>query len=98
MYSRRTAKNKAIKRALLRQVKSSRINIDDVLEWLWEDFGKKPARNWKNIEKTILGDNEITPQDLAVFMIDQGILPDEGAWDVEPAKGLPGRKGRVESG
>jgi len=76
-------------------LKGSGVSIDDVLEWLWEDFGKRPSKNWRSIEKTIIGDNEITPQDLAVFMIDNGLLPDEGAWDAEPATGLPGRKGRI---
>lgn len=93
--ARRAAKNRAVKRALLGQMRDANVDIDEVLEWLWDDFGKKPARNWRSIERAILGDNEITPQDLAVFMIDQGLLPDEGAWDVEPATGLPGRKGRV---
>lgn len=91
-------KEKAIKKALLRQLRESGADLDDLVEWLWDDFGKRVRRDWKSIEQAILGDNEITPQDIAVYMIDAGLQPNEGAWDVEPATGLPGRKGRVEGG
>ena len=91
-------KERAIKRALLEQLKKTDIDIDEIVEWLWEDFGKKVRRNWQSVESAVLGDSDITPQDLAVFMIDQDILPDEGAWSVEPTSGLPGRKGRIKGG
>ena len=91
-------KERAVKEALVQQLKRSGVDLDEVIDWLWDDFGRKARRDWKSIENVILGDNDITPQDLAVFMIDQGILPDEGAWSVEPARGLPGGRGRVKGG
>ncbi|MCE4617939.1 MAG: hypothetical protein F7C37_00675 [Desulfurococcales archaeon] len=91
-------KEKAVKQALLRQLRESGVDPAEIVDWLWEDFGKRVKRDWKSIESAILGDSDITPQDLAVFMIDEGLLPDEGAWSVEPATGLPVRKGRVDRG
>lgn len=91
-------KEKAVKQALLRQLRESGVDPAEIVDWLWEDFGKRVKRDWKSIESAILGDSDITPQDLAVFMIDEGLLPDEGAWSVEPATGLPARKGRVDRG
>ncbi len=83
-------REKAIKRALAQQLRESSIPIDEVVEWLWEDFGKRVRRDWGQVERAIVRDPEITPQDVAVFMIEQGVLPDEGAWDVAPRRGLRG--------
>ncbi|MEB3787826.1 MAG: hypothetical protein GSR78_03620 [Desulfurococcales archaeon] len=67
-------------------MKESRIPPEEVSEWLWEDFGKRVPPRWDRLERAILGEKEITPQDLAVFMIDNGIQPREGAWDVVPLR------------
>ncbi len=87
----RRIENRHIKEALLSQIKTSDISLDDIVEWLWEDFGIRAKRDWKTVEKTIIKEDEITPQDLAVFMIDQEVMPEEGAWDVMPRRGLQGR-------
>ncbi|MEB3844950.1 MAG: hypothetical protein LRS48_04640 [Desulfurococcales archaeon] len=88
---RLAAWEKAVKGALIDQiVKSNSISENTVSEWLWEDFGKKVRPDWDRLKRAILSDREITPQDLAVFMIENGVFPEEGAWDVMPRVGLRG--------
>ncbi len=81
-------REKVVKKNLLGQVKESSIPLEEIVDWLWEDFGKRVRPTWDRVEKAILGDPDITPQDLAVFMIDQGLMPEEGAWDALPRRGL----------
>ncbi len=88
----RLEREKAVKRSLLGQVRESGIPLEEVVDWLWEDFGKRVRPSWERVERAILGDPDITPQDLAVFMIDQGVMPEEGAWDALPRRGLRGGK------
>ena len=90
-YRRRLA-DRAIKASLMDQIEASNIDPGEMAEWLWDDFGKRVKPEWKSIRRAVLGDREITPQDLAVFMIDQGLQPEEGAWDALPRRGLQGGK------
>jgi hypothetical protein len=83
-------REKAIKAALLAQLRSRGVRVDDILDWLWEEFGVKTHRSWRSLERLILRSDEITPQDLVVFMIENGIEPDEGAWDAERVLRLRG--------
>ncbi|MGC9112274.1 hypothetical protein [Acidilobus sp.] len=86
----RSGRDRAIKEALLSQLKG-KVPLDDVIEWLWDDFGLRAKRSWEDVGKVITSSNEILPQDVAVFMIEEGVTPDEGAWSVLPApKGLRG--------
>ncbi len=91
-------KEKAVKRALLGQLRESGVPLETVREWLWEDFGKRVKGGWDRVERTILGDSDITPQDVAVFMIEAGVQPEEGAWDAEPVTGLRGPRGGTRRG
>ncbi len=88
-YTRRI-RNRHIKAALMDQVEKSGIKPYEAAEWLWEDFGKKVKPDWKSIRRAVLGDPEITPQDIAVFMIENDVQPEEGAWDVLPRTSLRG--------
>jgi hypothetical protein len=83
-------RERAVKAALLAQLRSRGVSIDDVLDWLCEEFGIRARRSWRNIERLILRSNEITSQDLVVFMVENGIEPDEGAWDAERVLRLRG--------
>jgi len=93
----RRIKERSIKEVLMGQLRSSEISIDDIIEWLWDDFGKRVKRDWRSVERAVLSDPDISPQDIAVFMIDNGIMPNEGAWDVEPRRGMYSRKGGARS-
>jgi hypothetical protein len=86
----RLRRNKLVKEALLSQIKAAGLDETEIVEWLWEDFGKRVKPEWSRIEKAILGDNAITSQDLAVFMIENDLQPDEGAWNVMPRRSLRG--------
>ncbi len=46
--------------------------LDEVLEWLWEDYGIK-ARDWETAKRAVLSKKEITARDLAVFLLEYGV-------------------------
>lgn len=83
-------RERGVKAVLLDQLRSRGASLDKVLEWLWEEFGVKARRSWHAVERLILRSDEITPQDLVVFMVENGIEPDEGAWDAERILHLQG--------
>jgi hypothetical protein len=85
-------RDRAIKESLVDQLEKSGITLNDTVEWLWEDFGKRVRPNWKSVRKAIVSDPEITTQDVAVFMIENDIMPEEGAWDVLPRPSLRGSR------
>lgn len=88
----RVARDRAIKAALLRILARSGVDPGEVAEWLWEDYGVRVRPRWPDLERAILREREVTAQDLAVFMIDLGIQPDEGAWDASPRPSMRGGK------
>lgn len=93
---RSRAKDRAIKASLMSQAKG-KIDLEEFVEWLWEDFGIRVSRNWDDVVKAVVDSDEIIPQDVASFMISEGVEPDEGAWDVVPVSGgLRGREGPEE--
>lgn len=70
-----------------------KIPIDEVIEWLWEDFGLKVRGGWDEVGRVIVSRDEITPQDVAAFMIGEGLEPDEGAWEaMSVPRGVRGNK------
>jgi hypothetical protein len=82
---------KSVKEALLSQMKN-KIDLNEAVEWLYEDFGIKVKGSWENLMRAVLNNSEITPNDVAVFMIEQGVDVDEGAWSVLPATRLRGNR------
>ncbi len=90
------ARDRAIKASLMSQARG-RIGLDEFVEWLWDDFGIRARRSWDDIVRAVVYSDEVLPQDLAAFMISEGVEPDEGAWDVIPVPGgLRGREGPEE--
>jgi len=74
-------RERVIKKALIDQLKrSNKISIKDVVEWLWEDFGIRCKANWKDVERKMLKSNEVFPNDIATFMIEHGLRPEEDVW------------------
>jgi hypothetical protein len=86
-YARKMSE-RAVKEALMSQLENSGIPLEEAVEWLWDDFGKRVQKSWKAVRRAVLGDQDITPQDIAVFMIENDVQPEEGAWDVLPRRGL----------
>jgi len=86
----RKMKLRAVKAALIDYLKEN-FTPQEVQEWLYDEFGIKPGRNdWKGLERAILKSNEITPQDIVVFLRERGIVPEEGAWDANPRYAMRG--------
>ncbi|MCE4615368.1 MAG: hypothetical protein F7B60_07575 [Desulfurococcales archaeon] len=86
-YARKMA-DRSVKEALFQQVEEN-IPIDDVVEWLYEDFGVHAGRKkWSNLKRATLKSTDIKPQDMAILLMDHDIQPNEGAWDVQPRRGL----------
>ena len=48
------------------------VPLEDLLEWLWEDYGIK-ARDWETAKKALLARKEITARDLAVLLLEYGV-------------------------
>ncbi len=87
--ARESARERAIKEALLEQlISSGLVDPAEVAEWLWEDFGIRVKPDWPSIRRAILRAKEVTIQDLASAMIEWGVMPDEGIWFSEPVYGM----------
>ena len=69
--------DRALKAVLMEKIREA-VPLEDVREWLWEDYGIK-ARDWDNVKKAILSAREITARDLAVLLLDYGVNV-EDAW------------------
>jgi hypothetical protein len=77
----RRLRDRDIKRKLVEQLrKSGRVRLEEIIEWLWEDFGIRSKFSWRDVERNIVKHDEITPNDLAVFMIEKGVMPREEIW------------------
>jgi len=81
-------RERRIKDMLIDSMMSSGVDPREVAEWLWEDFGVKAKPSWDSIKRVILRNTEITSRDLAVAMIEWGVIPDEGIWLSEPIPGM----------
>ena len=77
----RNLRERNIKRALMKQLmESGKVKVEDVVEWLWEDFGIRCRPSWKDVERKVVKSDEVTPNDLAVFMLESGLQPREEIW------------------
>ncbi|MEB3757454.1 MAG: hypothetical protein GSR76_01180 [Desulfurococcales archaeon] len=91
-YARKMAE-RAVKDALFKQVVDN-VPMEDVAEWLYEDFGVKVGRRtWDNYRRAVLKNSDVKPQDIAILLLDHDIQPNEGAWDVQPRRNLPSSTG-----
>lgn len=89
------SRERAIKSALLRAIRDSGVGLDEVKEWLWEDFGIRVSGGWERVERVVVREKEVRAQDLVAFMDELGLEPDEGAWGVTS---VPRLRGRADSG
>ena len=88
MVPARAARERAVKEALLRELLEHHVSVDDVKEWLWEDFGIRVSGGWERVRRVILREKRIRAQDIVSFMDEVGLTPDEGAWDAAPVPRL----------
>ena len=76
---RRDLADKRIKEALVDRLLEG-VDLGEIVDWLWEDFGIRVRRDRRAIKRAIVRSQDVTPQDIAVFMIENGVEVDEGAW------------------
>jgi ABC-type phosphate transport system ATPase subunit len=89
---RNVLRERAIKEALVEQLRRAGVSLDEVKEWLWEDYGIRVSGGWERVVRIIARDRNIRPQDLVVLMDEIGVQVDEGAWDVSGVARLRGCK------
>ena len=71
MDRRRLAEDREAKERLVKLLKDS-VELDDVVEWLWEDFGIRVSPTWDEVRKTIISSREVSARALAVFLVQSG--------------------------
>jgi len=80
VYSRKS-QERAIKRHLIEELlKIKNYKLEEIVEWLWEEYGIKAKPNIEAIRKTILNNDEITSRELAVEILRSGGFVDEELW------------------
>lgn len=82
MYNPRNKdKERYIKKQLLEELlKLKKNKLEEITEWLWEEFGIKTKPNMDAIRKAILGNEEVTSKDLALELLKSGGYVNEELW------------------
>ncbi|MGC8753290.1 MAG: hypothetical protein ACP5RO_07190 [Fervidicoccaceae archaeon] len=82
MYGARfRAKEKYIKKQLVEELlKLKRNKLEEIVEWLWEEFGIKTKPNMEAIRKAIVENDEVTSRELAIEVLRSGGYVNEELW------------------
>ncbi|MDM7275978.1 MAG: hypothetical protein P3X22_007710 [Thermoprotei archaeon] len=59
-----------VKKRLIEKIKKN-MNIDEVIEWIWEEYGVK-TRNWEQVEKFLLK-KEVRLSEILTLMTENDI-------------------------
>ncbi len=81
----RKARSREIKARLVELLERSNASLEEVLDWLWEDFGVRVKADWKAVKRAIVKNSDIEPQDLVSLFNELGIELDEEAWNIDQA-------------
>ncbi len=71
MDTRRLAADREAKERLVRLLEGS-AQLEEVLEWLWEDFGIRVSPSWDEVRRAIISSREVSARALAVFLVESG--------------------------
>lgn len=71
MSRRRLAEDREAKERLARLLEDL-VELEEVVEWLWEDFGIRVPPSWDDVRKTIVSSREVSARALAVFLVQSG--------------------------
>lgn len=63
-----------MKRALIELIRNN-VELDEVREWLWEDFGAR-VRSWEEAERFMMRE-EVTLADLYIFLRENDVEVEE---------------------
>jgi len=74
-------KEKKIKEKLVEELlKLKRGKLEELVEWLWEDYGIRTKANMEAIKKAILSSEEITSREIALEILRSGGYVNEELW------------------
>jgi hypothetical protein len=65
-------------KAILVEKLRENVPLEDVREWLWEDYGIR-AGDWDAVKRAIVSAREVTARDIAVLLVEYGVNV-EGEW------------------
>ncbi len=68
-----------IKMLLLERLEKSGIDLQELVEWVYDEYGIRVRRRWEDVRRVLLS-CEVEPQALAVFMLEHGIEVPEEEW------------------
>jgi len=79
---RRRLIERKLKEMLLEKAKHAGVDPRELASWLYEAAGIRVSRaTWENVVRAILRSDEITAQELAVYLMEEhGVKFDEIAW------------------
>lgn len=73
--------SRKLKLRLARALAGSGVSLEEVVEWLWEDFGLRAPMRWDGVVDLIARAPEVSPQDIVSFLDEHGITLNEDLWD-----------------
>jgi len=74
-------KEKKIKEKLVEELlRLKRGKLEELVEWLWEDYGIRTKANMEAIKKAILSSEEITSREIALEILRNGGYVNEELW------------------
>ncbi len=68
-----------VKKMLLEAAKRGGLSPRSVAEWLREEYGINARPEWRSIEKALLSP-EVTSNEFAAFLVDNGVEVPEEKW------------------
>ncbi len=74
-------RERVVKERLVGLMEKRGIDPGVVAEWLWEEFGKRVKPSWRDVRRVIVGDSDVTPQDLVLLLYELGLDVDESLWE-----------------
>ena len=57
--------------------------LEDMIEWLWEEYGIRVSGGCERVKRAIVKSREVKARELAVFLLESGVGVDEiyEAWE-----------------
>lgn len=76
---RRRLLERRLKEMLLDQAQRAGLGAERLAEWLYEEHGVRARPDWRSVRRAALS-SPVTAQELAAFLIEEGVEVDEDAW------------------
>ncbi|ABM81043.1 hypothetical protein [Hyperthermus butylicus] len=78
--ARRRLLERKLKEMLLEQAKRAGISPEQLAEWLYESAGIRVKATWHDVEREVLRSDEVSAQELAAYLLSEGVEVDESKW------------------